>query len=43
VSGEFNSPCTVGVDPHGDLLIADGGNNVIGEISLQTKVKTKRT
>jgi len=42
-SAEFNSPCAVGVDPHRDLLIADGGNNVIGEISLQTKVKTTRT
>ena len=40
---EFNSPCAVAVDSHGDLFVADGGNNVIRKISLQAKVKTKRT
>jgi trimeric autotransporter adhesin len=30
---ELNSPCAVAADSHGNLYIADGGNNVIREIT----------
>jgi len=33
ISAELKSPRAVAVDTHGDLLIADAGNNVIREIS----------
>jgi sugar lactone lactonase YvrE len=36
MSAEFNGPCAVAGDAHGNFFIADGGNNVIREITLQT-------
>jgi hypothetical protein len=33
VKAELNAPCAVATDAHGDLFIADAGNNVIREVT----------
>jgi sugar lactone lactonase YvrE len=33
LKAELNSPCAVATDAHGHLVVADGGNNVIRQIS----------